>query len=152
VATTFAARLVTPEAVVFDEEVEAVILRTGVGDATFLAGHAQLVGSVEPGLVRFVRTEGSEQRVAAHGGFVHVEADGRVTVLPPMAELAEDIDLDRARNSLEAAATRLAELAAEGRTSEHAKDETTSVDIEVEEAEAARRRAQVRVEVAEGLS
>jgi F0F1-type ATP synthase epsilon subunit len=67
VATTFAARLVTPEAVVFDEEVEAVILRTGVGDATFLAGHAQLVGSVEPGLVRFVRTEGSEQRVAAHG-------------------------------------------------------------------------------------
>jgi F-type H+-transporting ATPase subunit epsilon len=152
VPTTFAARLVTPEAVVFDEEVEAVILRTGVGDATFLAGHAQLVGSVEPGLVRFVRTEGSEQHVAAHGGFVHVEADGRVTVLPPMAELAEDIDLDRARNSLEAAATRLAELAAEGRTSEHAKDETTSVDIEVEEAEAARRRAEVRVEVAEGLS
>jgi F-type H+-transporting ATPase subunit epsilon len=150
VATTFAARLVTPEAVVFDEEVEAVILRTGVGDATFLAGHAPLVGSVEPGLVRFVRTEGSEQRVAAHGGFVHVEADGRVTVLPPMAELAEAIDVDRARTSLEAADTRLAELAAEGRTAEKSSDEFTGVDVEVEEAEAAKRRAEVRIEVVGG--
>jgi F-type H+-transporting ATPase subunit epsilon len=150
VATTFAARLVTPEAVVFDEEVEAVILRTGVGDATFLAGHAPLVGSVEPGLVRFVRTEGSEQRVAAHGGFVHVEADGRVTVLPPMAELAEAIDVDRARTSLEAADTRLAELAAEGRTAEKSSDESTGVDVQLEEAQAAKRRAEVRIEVAGG--
>jgi F-type H+-transporting ATPase subunit epsilon len=148
VATSFAARLVTPEAVVFDEEVEAVILRTGAGDATFLAGHAPLVGSVEPGLVRFVRSEGSEQRVAAHGGFVHVEADGRVTVLPPTAELAEDIDVDRARTSLEEADTRLAELAAVGRTPEKSGDEVTNVDVELEEAQSAKRRAEVRIEVA----
>jgi F-type H+-transporting ATPase subunit epsilon len=112
----FPARLVTPESVLFEQDVEAVILRTGLGDATFLAGHAPLVGSVVPGLVRFVRADGDEQKVAAHGGFVHVEADGRVTVLPPMAELAEQIDVERARRALEAAEAELAELAAAGRT------------------------------------
>ena len=147
---SFPARLVTPEAVVFEEDVEAVILRTGLGDATFLAGHAPLVGSVDPGLVRFVRSEGSEQRVAAHGGFVQVESDGRVTVLPPTAELAEDIDVERANASLEAADTRLAELAAEGRTPEKSGDETTNVDVELEEVESAKRRAEVRIEVAGG--
>jgi F-type H+-transporting ATPase subunit epsilon len=145
----FPARLVTPESVLLDEQVEAVMLRTGVGDATFLSGHAPLVGSVVPGLVRFVRSGGAEQRVAVHGGFVHVEADGRVTVLPPTAELAEQIDVERARRSLESAEAKLAELAAAGRVPAHADDDTTESDVEVEEAEAARRRAQTRIEVAE---
>jgi F-type H+-transporting ATPase subunit epsilon len=147
----FQARLVTPEALLFEEEVESVVLRTGAGDATFLAGHARLVGSVEPGLLRLVRPDGSEQRVAVHGGFVQVESSGRVTVLPPVAELAESIDVERARNQLEAASTRLSELAAEGRTLETSRDDTaTPVDVDVEEAEAARRRAEVRIEVAGG--
>src|ERR1700722_11289695 len=140
---SFPARLVTPEAVVFEEDVEAVILRTGLGDATFLAGHSPLVGSVVPGLVRFVRADGDEQRVAAHGGFVHVEASGRVTVLPPAAELADDIDVERARRSLEAAEAKLAELAAAGRTP-GADSDTTETDVEVAQAEADRQRAETR--------
>jgi F-type H+-transporting ATPase subunit epsilon len=144
----FPARLVTPEAVVLDEEVEAVILRTGAGDATFLSGHAPLVGSVEPGLVRFVRSGGDEQRIAVHGGFVHVEKEGRVTVLPPAAEKAEDIDVERARASLEAAEQKLSDLAAAGRTSHEADDGSGSIDVEVAEAQGAKRRAEVRLEVA----
>ena len=54
--------------------------------------------------------------MAVHGGFVHVEAEGGVTVLPPSAELAEHIDVERARRSLEDAESKLAELAAAGRT------------------------------------
>ena len=34
-------------------------------------------------MVRFQREDGSEDRVAAHGGFVHVKADG-VSVLAPV--------------------------------------------------------------------
>lgn len=145
----FPARLVTPDNVLFEQDVESVILRTGHGDATFLAGHAPLVGSVVPGLVRFVSADGEEKRVAAHGGFIHVEASGRVTVLPPVAELAEDIDLDRARRSLEAAEAQLAELAAAGRTPAQAESDTTETDVEVAQAQAARRRAETRIEVAE---
>jgi len=144
----FPARLVTPESVLFEEEVEAVILRTGDGDSTYLAGHSPLVGSVVPGLVRFVRPGGEEQRVAAHGGFVLVEPEGRVTVLPPAAELAEQIDVDRARRSLEAAEAKLADLSAAGRTSAEG-EEGAERDVEVVEAEAARKRAETRIEVAE---
>jgi F-type H+-transporting ATPase subunit epsilon len=148
----FPARLVTPEAVIFDEQVEAVILRTGVGDATFMAGHCPLVGSVVPGLVRFVRSGGEVQRVAVQGGFVHMDGDGTVTVLPPSAELAEHIDVERARRSLESAESKLAELAAAGRmTSEQDRDQAHAVtDVEVEEAEAQKKRALVRIEVAGG--
>jgi F-type H+-transporting ATPase subunit epsilon len=146
----FPARLVTLESVLLDEEVEAVLLRTGGGDATFLAGHAPLVGSVVPGLVRFVRAGGVEQRVAVHGGFVHVEQSGRVTVLPPAAEFAENIDTDRARLALEAADAKLAELAAAGRVPGQNEDGTIISDVEVEEAQAARRRAEIRIEVAGG--
>lgn len=144
----FPARLVTPEAVVIDEDdIDAVILRTGLGDATFLTGHAPLVGSVVPGLVRFVKTGGEEVPIAAHGGFVHVERSGRVTVLPPAAELADDIDTARAQRSLEEADAKLSELAASGRTPGES-DEEGKTDVEVEEAAAAKRRAEVRLEVA----
>ncbi|HVC69745.1 MAG TPA: F0F1 ATP synthase subunit epsilon, partial [Acidimicrobiales bacterium] len=63
----------TPERIVLEEEVAAVILRTDVGDATFLAGHTPLIGAIVPGLVRFQHEDGSEERVAVHGGFVYVK-------------------------------------------------------------------------------
>ena len=101
------------------------MLRTGEGDATFLAGHTALAGSVKPGVVRVVRPDGEEVRVAVHGGFTQVEQDvaldaggadddavgSRVTLLVGVAELAEEIDADRARVALEAAEARVAESA-----------------------------------------
>jgi F-type H+-transporting ATPase subunit epsilon len=144
---SFNARLVTPESVLFDDEVESVILRDGLGDVTFLAGHSPLVGSLVPGLVRFVRADGDEQRAAAHGGFVHVEDQGRVTVMAPSAELADQIDIERARHALEEAEARLSELASSGRT---VGDEEGPVDFDVEQAETQKKRAEVRIEVAGG--
>ena len=138
---TFPSSLVTPEQVVFEEEVEAVLLRTDVGDATFLAGHTPLIGALVPGLVRFQREDGNVDRVAVHGGFVHVTHEG-VTVLAPVAERAGDIDVDRARRALEGAEQRLAEAA--GRSTD---DDATAVR-QLAEAQAALLRAQVRLEVA----
>ena len=133
-ANLFAVELVTPERVLIDGLAAEVILRTGEGDITFLAGHTPLVGTVEPGVVRVVRAEGDEERVAVHGGFVQVErrsipratptarpgrarpAGTRVTLLIGVAELAEEIDAARARAALEAAEARVAELTGSGRT------------------------------------
>jgi F-type H+-transporting ATPase subunit epsilon len=64
-----------------------------------------------------------------HGGFVEVR-DNRVTILSDVAELPEQVDVDRARRAKEAAERRLAE---------------NSDDAE---AAAALRRAEVRLEVA----
>ena len=141
---TFPSSLVTPEQVVLEGEVEAVMLRTDVGEATFLAGHTPLIGSIIPGLVRFQDEDGTVKRVAVHGGFVHVKHDG-VTVLAPVAELAEDIDVERARRALEAAEQKVVE--ATGRTSSGGDDEL-AVSGELAEAQAAVLRAQVRTEVA----
>jgi F-type H+-transporting ATPase subunit epsilon len=142
---SFPASIVTPERVLLeDEEVEAVILRTDTGDATFLANHAPLVGAVVPGLCRLQREDGTEERLAVHGGFVQV-GDNRVVVLAPIAELADEIDVERAQRALEAAEARLAD-ATGGRAGPTGEEE--GADPEVAEAEAAAQRARVRIEVA----
>ena len=44
--------------------------------------------------------ETGEVRAAAHGGFVSVSGEGRISILAETAELSEDIDVDRARKAL----------------------------------------------------
>jgi F-type H+-transporting ATPase subunit epsilon len=141
---TFATSLVTPERVVLEEEVAAVMLRTALGDATYLAGHTPLVGAIVPGLVRFEQADGTVERVAVHGGFVHVKPEG-VTVLAPVAELAGDIDVERARRALEEAEQKVTEVT--GRTA-GGSDDDLSAARDLAEAQAAVLRAQVRIEVA----
>jgi len=164
----FEVQLVTPERVLLSGRATEVVLRTGEGDVTFLAGHAPLVGSVEPGVLRVVRPEGDTVRVATHGGFVQVEwgvqlavegqptdagrGEGergtRVTLLIGVAELVDEIDLERARAALERAESRLAELeGAGGRGGEEG-----AADLEVAEARAALRRAEVRIEAVESAA
>jgi F-type H+-transporting ATPase subunit epsilon len=105
-----------------------------------------LIGALVPGLVRFQHEDGTEERAAVHGGFVQVEGD-HVTVLAPVAERAEDIDVDRAQRALDAASERVAELGgARSGTGESAEED--QVDQDLADAEAAQRRAEVRLEVA----
>ena len=143
---TFAASLVTPERVVLETEVQAVMVRTEVGEATFLPGHTDLIGLLVPGPVRFQREDGTEERAAVHGGFVEVDGE-HVVVLAPMAELAGEIDVDRARRALEEAGQALAELGTRG-GAERADESAGVPDRAQAEAEQARRRAEVRLEVA----
>lgn len=144
---TFPSSVVTPERILVEREVEAVMLRTVDGEITFLAGHSPLVGVIVPGLVRLQAEDGSVERLAVHGGFVEV-GDRGVTVLAPIAELATEIDVERARRALEQAEARLSELQGSGRGS--SEEQGGQADREVAAAEDDRRRAQVRVEVAAG--
>ncbi len=136
-----------PERLLWSGEAEAVMLRTFEGDITFLAGHASVVGAITPGVVRIQAApadalgEGpSEMKVlAVHDGFVRI-GDHRGVILAGVAELAEDIDVERARRALDASEAALGELA-----SSQAED----AGILRREAEAARQRATLRIEVAE---
>jgi F-type H+-transporting ATPase subunit epsilon len=149
----YTVELVTPERVLVDGQASEVILRTGEGDITFLAGHAALIGTVEPGVLRIVRPEGDEERVAVHGGFVQVGPDTaqpdatRVTLLVGVAEPAAEIDATRARAALEAAEAKVAELSSSaGRSGGSGEEED---DPELVAAVAARRRAEIRLETVE---
>ncbi|HEX8094551.1 F0F1 ATP synthase subunit epsilon [Jatrophihabitans sp.] len=98
---TMQVELVSVERPIWSGEATAVYARTTEGEIGVLAGHAPLLGALAPGwLVRILHADGVEQRVAVHGGFLSVRADG-VSVLAEMAENAEEIDVARARQALE---------------------------------------------------
>ena len=121
--------LVSPERILYSGEADIVIARTvGGGDIAFLAGHAPFLGALDIGVVRIQPAGGSEEKAAVHGGFVEV-SNNKVTILSDVAELASQIDVARAQAAADRAETAM--------RNEH--------DAE---AEAALRRARVRLEVA----
>ncbi len=84
-----------------------------------------------------------EVRAAVHGGFVKV-ADNRVTIVAGVAELADEIDVERARRALEAAEAEATAPAAGSADAEQAQP-TPRADS----AAAAAARARVRLEAAQ---
>jgi F-type H+-transporting ATPase subunit epsilon len=99
--------LVSPEQVLYEGEAEMVVVRTlGGGDIAFQPNHAQFLAALDVWPAK-VYTEGGETLMfAVHGGFVEV-SNNRVTILSDVAELADQIDLDRAREALADAEARL---------------------------------------------
>ncbi len=96
--------LVSPEKILWSGEAEMVITRTvGGGDIAFLPGHAPFVGALGIGAMTIRPTDGPDEHVAVHGGFVEVsggpERGTTVTILSDLAEMQEHIDYDRAVQS-----------------------------------------------------
>ena len=120
--------LVSPERILFSGEADMVVCRTSDGEIAFLTGHAPLVGALGIGTVRIKQADGEEVKAAVHGGFVEVR-DNRVSILSDVAELPDQIDVERARRAREEAERRV-----------QAGDNAG--------AEAALRRAHVRLELA----
>jgi F-type H+-transporting ATPase subunit epsilon len=128
---TLHVEVVSPERILWTGEADRVIARTiGGGEIAFLTGHAPFVGALDIGTVRVHQEAGADEIIAVHGGFVEVSHD-RVTVLSDVAEVASQIDVERARAAQERA-------------------ESTLRSATDAEAEAALRRARVRIEAATG--
>jgi F-type H+-transporting ATPase subunit epsilon len=95
--------LVSPERVLFTGEADMVIARTiGGGDIAFMPGHAPFLGALGTWTVDMKLTDGTEETAAVHGGFIEVSND-RVSILSDVAELASQIDTERARRAAESA-------------------------------------------------
>ena len=108
---TLRVELVSPERVVYEGEAELVIARTTDGEIGFQPGHVPFVGNLVSSVIRIALSDGGVQRIAVHSGFVEV-SDNHVALLSDVAELAEDIDTDRAKNALDRANELLAENSA----------------------------------------
>jgi F-type H+-transporting ATPase subunit epsilon len=102
VAASMRVEVVSPEKVLFSGEATQVITRTLSGEIAFLAGHAPFLGALAENHTRIYLTDGKIQDVAVHRGFVEVSHD-TVSILSDTAELAEDIDVQRARAAKERA-------------------------------------------------
>jgi F-type H+-transporting ATPase subunit epsilon len=97
---TMQVELVSIEAAIWSGEASGVYGRTVNGELGILPGHMPLLGALEPGYpVRIVQEGGEELVIAVHGGFLSVRGDG-VSVLAEQAEMADDIDVARARDAL----------------------------------------------------
>jgi F-type H+-transporting ATPase subunit epsilon len=130
---TLHVEVVSPERILWTGEAQMVLARTlGGGDIAFLTGHAPFVGALDVHTVEVTAEDGGKEIIAVHGGFIEVSHD-RVTVLSDVAEVASQIDVERARAAQERAEAAI-------RAGEDA------------EAEAALRRAHVRVSAATGAT
>jgi F-type H+-transporting ATPase subunit epsilon len=90
--------LVSPERNLWSGESDMVVCRvTEDGEIAFQTGHAPFIGALADSECRIYPSDGSELvKAAVHGGFVEVR-DNRVILLSDIAELAGDIDVERAR-------------------------------------------------------
>ncbi len=95
--------VVSPEQVLWSGEATMVVTRTlEGGEVAFQAGHQAFLGALVESHTRVFLTDGTKQDVAIHRGFVEVSGDPTtVSILSDTAELAEDIDVARAREALE---------------------------------------------------
>ena len=83
-------QIITPEKVVFDDEVEQVSLPTTKGQITVLKNHVPLVTSVEAGALIYKKHQ-KENHLASGFGFAQVGKDS-VKVLVDLAAPEEEIE------------------------------------------------------------
>jgi F-type H+-transporting ATPase subunit epsilon len=93
-------QLVAPDRMVWSGEAEIVLARTVDGELGILPRHAPLLGVLVEYPVTIRRPDADDLVAAVHGGFLSVSKEG-VDVLAEVVELAEEIDVPRARQALE---------------------------------------------------
>ena len=92
---SFNLKIVTPDGLAFDREVESLLVRTDDGDVEFLAGHIDYMASLGTGRAR-IKQDGKDRFASVSGGFVTV-SKGEVKLVAITFEFREDIDLERAK-------------------------------------------------------
>jgi F-type H+-transporting ATPase subunit epsilon len=89
--------IVTPERLAYSDDVDEVIAPGSQGELGILPHHAPLLTTLGLGELR-IRKGGSEESFAIIGGFLQVRPD-RAVVMAETADMAADIDLERAQEA-----------------------------------------------------
>jgi F-type H+-transporting ATPase subunit epsilon len=105
---TFMLEIVTPEKILFKDEVEFMVAPAVDGEIGVMRNHAPLVAALKIGVLRYKDSKGSEKIVAVSGGFMEI-IDNTGRILAETAELGEHIDVLRAKAARERAERRLAQ-------------------------------------------
>lgn len=94
-------KIVTPERIVFEDAVDAVIMPAVDGEITILPHHIPLVSLLKAGVLWIKK--GNEEIPLALGGGV-VEVDGRkIVILADSAERADELEEEKIEKAKEAA-------------------------------------------------
>lgn len=126
----FQLRIITPDRVFYEGQVDMVEFNTTEGEIGILPGHIPLTVIVKPGILCIHEAEG-EKEAALHAGFAEIMPEG-VTILAEIVEWPEEIDEHRAEAAMQRAEERL-------------RSKTPETDIA--RAETALQRAMARIQV-----
>ena len=126
-------KLVTPSRLLLEQEVDEVTVPGALGELGVLPNHITFLTTLDIGEMSY-KAGADQVRLALSGGYAEV-LNNEMTVLANAAEYAGEIDVDRARSAREKAEKRMEDLNPE--------------DQEFSAAQAALRRALVRIQVAE---
>ncbi|MGB4689624.1 MAG: F0F1 ATP synthase subunit epsilon, partial [Candidatus Nanopelagicales bacterium] len=87
--------VVSAERSIWSGSAKSVVAKTPEGDVGILRGHEPMLALLVEAPLRIELEDGSKILVAVHGGFFSVDSD-KVNVIAESAELAQDVDLERA--------------------------------------------------------
>lgn len=91
-------KIVTPERVVYQNDVDEIIASTESGMIGILPNHAPLVSIIKTGEFS-VKKDGEIMPLAVSGGILEVKSGSQVVVLADHSEFAHEIDLKRAKEA-----------------------------------------------------
>ena len=96
---TLEVAVVSAERSIWSGSAKSVVAKTPEGDVGILRGHEPMLALLVEAPLRIELEDGSKILVAVHGGFFSVDSD-KVNVIAESAELAQDIDIERAKAAL----------------------------------------------------
>jgi F-type H+-transporting ATPase subunit epsilon len=94
--------LVSAERAVWQGTAKFVAAKTPEGEIGILPGHEPVLALLVDSPLRIETTDGGKVAIAVHGGFFSMDSDS-VTIIAENAELAEEIDIERAKLALQRA-------------------------------------------------
>jgi len=94
---SFHLTIITPERVVYDQDIQKITLPTTEGEITVLADHANLLSTLALGQISTV-SDDALSNFAVSGGFVEIN-NNKVTILANTAEHGAEIDEKRAQQA-----------------------------------------------------
>ena len=128
--------IVTPAKIMVSQDVDVVVAPGSLGEFGVLEGHVPFLSGIVPGELRYT-VDNKTEYLAVTSGFAEV-SDDNVSILVDAAEKASDIDVDRAKQAVERASERLAK-------------DRSAEELDFIRAEAALKRAMMRIKVAEKI-
>ena len=102
---SFKLRIITPERMFYEGEVDMVEFNTTEGQIGVLPGHIPLTVIIKPGILNIYEAEGQKE-AALHAGFAEILPEG-ITILAEIIEWPEEIDAARAEAAMHRAEERL---------------------------------------------
>ncbi len=131
-ANTMNLEVITSSRIAYTGDVTMVVVRAIDGDIGLLPKHIPIIAALDIGILK-IFTEKGQEKMAISGGILH-KVDNKIIIMTATAEKALDIDIIRAKYSLN-----------------RAKEKLTNEQLDSREKlvwDNARKRAQIRINIA----